>query len=937
MTKERRLSNHPSAWVRGFACEDLRPLIICRGPVRKEVMDIFEEMGIHGYGILLSEKDSISYDTALAPELRKLSDPQRVHRVPDYTGADSQERERLIRKIIAIAREHAYNAIFAGYGFMAEDWNLVSAVERAGLLFIGPSSGIVQKAGFKDEAKRVALAAGVSIIPGVDNAAALTLLAKYPDTAALYRLARRKKLQLPVAQNSKISPAELAELLLTAAGAKGIALFSTEELGLEIQRQVRLLFAQEPSRPLRLKAVGGGGGKGQRILEPPTGYPGTARQQLNAALAPVPAKVQEALVEAGASGPGAGRNLLIESDIRGISHQEIQLVGNGDWCIALGGRDCSLQMHEQKLLELSMADETYAEEIARARDASQRAAAAALGRERRNLARMEQEAEAFGRAVGLDSVSTFECIVDAKKHFFMEMNTRIQVEHRVTELCYGLRFENPQVPGESFTVDSLVETMVLLAVHGAALPPPKRVPLHSAAAEARLNATDDALAPHAGGIVEYWSDPVPGEIRDDQGIGLRNPDTGAFIRYRLAGAYDSNIALLLATGESRADGLERLAQILQKSRLRGDELATNLDFHRGVLAWLLAQNANARIVTHFAQCYLAAVGRLYLDAQKIDLEHAWQHVSLAWRKKGEQGAAWDESLAAKRLLILRALGGLLQRPHLLAGWLSRSRQFFRRNRSRIKILKNPIEIIEDIYSYLGMKEVPGAAASEQIWSHDRELLERGLSFYQELERRLEAGNFLALERRLARAEKPAGFSESLWERTRAAHSGFQCGTEILSLLPLLGELTDFYGLQVRPNLEIKIPARFTDKAFQEKMRKVLSPRPQMHGGDVVAESGGMFYLREAPQLPPLVNPGQHVKAGDLLYIVEVMKMFNKVYAPFAGTVEEIVAPKDGAVIKKGQLLFRMQPDSKMKIVPEEEQAAERKKYTEICLKKLGIG
>jgi hypothetical protein len=79
---------------------------------------------------------------------------------------------------------------------------------------------------------------------------------------------------------------------------------------------------------------------------------------------------------------------------------------------------------------------------------------------------MEDEAARFGEAVGLDSVSTFECIVDRDKHFFMEMNTRIQVEHRVTELCYALKFRNPDNPDDSFVVESLVEAMVLLAAHG---------------------------------------------------------------------------------------------------------------------------------------------------------------------------------------------------------------------------------------------------------------------------------------------------------------------------------------------------------------------------------------------------------------------------------------------------------------------------------------
>ena len=116
----------------------MRPLIICRGPIRKEAMDVFDEMGMHSYGILLSEKDSITYTNALAPELRKLTDPSRIHRVPDYTGASKEERAQRIQQIIQIAHDNGYNSIYTGYGFMAEDEEMVSCMEKAGLNFIGP-------------------------------------------------------------------------------------------------------------------------------------------------------------------------------------------------------------------------------------------------------------------------------------------------------------------------------------------------------------------------------------------------------------------------------------------------------------------------------------------------------------------------------------------------------------------------------------------------------------------------------------------------------------------------------------------------------------------------------------------------------------------------------------------------------------------------------
>src|SRR6202007_896498 len=113
------------------------------------------------------------------------------------------------------------------------------------------------------------------------------------------------------------------------------------------------------------------------------------------------------------------------------------------------------------------------------------------------LKRMEDDAARFGLAVGLDSASTFEGVVYRDRHYFMEVNTRIQVEHRVTELCYSLRFTNPKDPNDSFVVESLCEAMPLLAQHKERLPRPERIVRFNAAVEARLNATDASLSPHA--------------------------------------------------------------------------------------------------------------------------------------------------------------------------------------------------------------------------------------------------------------------------------------------------------------------------------------------------------------------------------------------------------------------------------------------------------
>ncbi|HBX71790.1 MAG TPA: biotin carboxylase, partial [Halieaceae bacterium] len=561
--RDRRLAEHPSAWVRRFDCSGLRPLIICRGPIRKEAMDVFTEMGIEHFGILLSEKDSIVYRNAQAPELRSLTDPDRVHRVPDYTGANKEERDQRIAQIISIAHDNGYNAIFAGYGFMAEDQAMVAAMERAGLNFIGPCSRTVHDAGLKDEAKRTALKAGVSVTPGIDNGTALTLLKKHPDVAALKALCAANDLAVDNEQldNPDITLEDKADTVLAASYEKGVDLYTVDELCATLTEAVKRMAEDYPKNRVRLKAISGGGGKGQRIL-------GIGEAERT------PELVREILNEVKTTGVGDNKNVLVELNIETTRHQEIQVIGNGEWCITLGGRDCSLQMHEQKLLEVSVTIESLQTALAQAEASGNSTEAAVLRQDLLTLEEMEDEAARFGAAVGLDSVSTFECIVDRDKHFFMEMNTRIQVEHRVTELCYSLKFTNPDDERDFFIVQSLVEAMVLLAAHASALPRPERVLRHNDSVEARLNATNQALQPSAGGVIEGWSDALDGEIRDDQGISLHNPDTDVFMKYTLAGAYDSNIALLLTVGDTRLETYERMAEVIRRTRMRGKDLAT---------------------------------------------------------------------------------------------------------------------------------------------------------------------------------------------------------------------------------------------------------------------------------------------------------------------------------------------------------------------------
>jgi biotin carboxyl carrier protein len=524
--------------------------------------------------------------------------------------------------------------------------------------------------------------------------------------------------------------------------------------------------------------------------------------------------------------------------------------------------------------------------------------------------------------VKLDSASTFECIVDGERHYFMEVNTRIQVEHRVSELCYALRFQNPENPDDAFDVYSLVEAMALIAKHKRHLPKPTRIRREGAAIEARLNATDRALTPAAGGVITSWSDPTPGEIRDDQGICIKNPDTNLFMRYKLAGAYDSNIALLLATGGDRVQSWEQLVETFRRSTVRGMDLATNLEFHYGILMWFLARDPWAKPTTRFVVPYLTLVGELAQEAHGVDLEHAFQQIA-----RRATAAAAHEALEAtrqvfdrKETLLERPIRRLFDEPHFLSAWLSQHRRHYVVRDGRVEWLHNPVDVLLETYRLLDM-DTKHTAAAHRIWDHDRALLDTAIAFYSKLAKRVPTRMpWPDLDATLKEGVPAFGFDDAAWARVRAAHAGHQLGLEILALLPLIGNTVGFEDLRLAADLTIEIPDRLLDAKHQDAMRKVLVPPPATKSDEIVAAMGGTFYTQEAPQLPPFLTKGAHFEKGDPLYIIEVMKMFNKVSAAFAGTVTEVLV-ETGVVVRKGQPLFKIRPDE----VVVEEDPAERER------------
>jgi biotin carboxyl carrier protein len=456
--------------------------------------------------------------------------------------------------------------------------------------------------------------------------------------------------------------------------------------------------------------------------------------------------------------------------------------------------------------------------------------------------------------------------------------------------------------------------------------------------EARLNATNQALQPHAGGVIESWTDAANGEIRDDQGISLHNPDTDVFMKYTLAGAYDSNIALLLTVGNTRLDAYRHMSEIIRQTGMRGKDLATNLEFHYGLVNWFIAQNVNARPTTRFIVPYLTAVGELKQRANDLDIQYAYQSigkVALA-RLEGEAAAALSEALQLKESLLLRPLELLLSEPHILSGWLSINRDCYTLIDGKISWNENPLELLADTYHFLNMDDEKDHddAAATIIWDHDNRILQDASAFYDELNNRVAAGDWVELCSILDSAEAPAGIDEAMWASVRGAHLGFQAGVDIIAILPSIAEATGFYDLRVNHDLTVHIPQRLNEPKLQKAMAKVLVPPPVAKSDEILAESGGMFYSRETPEHDVYLKEGDHFNAGDPLFIIEVMKMFNKYYAPFAGTVEKVLVESDGMIISKGQPIFKITPDERPVIESPEEVAARRREFTGLFLQQL---
>jgi len=361
-------------------------------------------------------------------------------------------------EILLAARLTGAGAIHPGYGFLSENADFAASVEAAGLAWIGPPSRVIRLMGDKVSAKRAMLAAGVPCVPGPDGA--------LPHDRAAVRA-----------------------------------------------------LAQAAGYPLMLKAAGGGGGRGMRVVR--------TEAELDEAVDTTRHEAAQAF------GNGA---VFLERFLAHPRHIEIQVLadrhGNALW---LGERDCSMQRRHQKVIE-----EAPAPGIARE-------AIAAIG----------ARCAAACTAIGYTGAGTFEFLYEDGQFCFIEMNTRVQVEHPVTELVTGIDIVREQLriaQGERLSVQQA------------------DVRLEGHAIECRINAEDPRTSVPSPGRVERWT--APG------GPGVR-VDTHLVAGCTVPPHYDSLVAKLLAHGATREQALARMGGALAEIDVAG--IRTNVALHQALL------------------------------------------------------------------------------------------------------------------------------------------------------------------------------------------------------------------------------------------------------------------------------------------------------------------------------------------------------------------
>ena len=374
-----------------------------------------------------------------------------------------------IPAIISAAEVTDAEAIHPGYGFLSENADFADKVERSGFVFIGPRPDNIRLMGDKVSAKQAMLKAGVPCVPGSEG----------------------------------VLPEDPKEI-------------------------VRI--ARKVGYPVIIKAAGGGGGRGMRVVH-------TEAALLNAVT----------MTRSEAHAAFSNASVYLEKYLENPRHIEIQVLADSHkGAVFLGERDCSLQRRHQKVLEEAPAPELPA----KLRD------------------KVGERCVEACRKIGYRGAGTFEFLYEDDEFYFIEMNTRIQVEHPVTEMITGV---------------DIVQSQIRIAA-GEKLPfRQKDIQLRGHAIECRINAEDPyRFTPSPGRITSYHA---PG------GPGIR-VDSHVYQGYSVPPYYDSMVGKVIAYGASREQAIRRMRVALSEMVIEGIqtniplqlELLNDIRFVRGAVS-----------------------------------------------------------------------------------------------------------------------------------------------------------------------------------------------------------------------------------------------------------------------------------------------------------------------------------------------------------------
>ncbi len=360
--------------------------------------------------------------------------------------------------IISAAEVTDAEAIHPGYGFLSENADFAERVEKSGFQFIGPTPESIRMMGDKVAAKQAMIKAGVPCVPGSEG--------ELPDD--------------PV--------------------------------------QVRRI-ARTVGYPVIIKAAGGGGGRGMRVVH-------TEAALVNAV----------AMTRAEAGAAFGNPAVYLEKFLQNPRHIEIQVLADKfKNAVYLGERDCSMQRRHQKIIE----------------------EAPAPGIARKLIERLGERCATACKKIGYRGAGTFEFLYEDGEFYFIEMNTRVQVEHPVTEMITGI---------------DIVKTQIIVAA-GEKLPFTQRqIQIRGCAIECRLNAEDPYRFVPSPGRVSMWH--APG------GPGVR-VDSHVYTNYVVPSNYDSMIGKIVVHGDNREQALARMTTALGETVVEG--IKTNIALHRELM------------------------------------------------------------------------------------------------------------------------------------------------------------------------------------------------------------------------------------------------------------------------------------------------------------------------------------------------------------------